>query len=82
MMDSFSEVCQLDVPEGTIVRTITLKRNVSRREKCRRIISDASLSQKMEDDGLNRRDIVFSRSLHWFLIIVTLIVKSVAPVCL
>jgi antiviral helicase SKI2 len=67
MMDSFSEVCQLtDVPEGTIVRTITRLNETCRDVKnVARIIGDASLSQKMEDAmALIRRDIVFSASLY------------------
>ena len=67
MLDPFSEICQLtDVPEGTIVRTITRLNETCRDVKnVARIIGDASLSQKMEDAmALIRRDIVFSASLY------------------
>ena len=67
LMDPFSEICQLtDVPEGTIVRTITRLNETCRDVKnVARIIGDASLSQKMEDAmALIRRDIVFSASLY------------------
>jgi antiviral helicase SKI2 len=67
MLDPFSEICQLtDVPEGTIVRTITRLNETCRDVKIvARIIGDASLSQKMEDAmALIRRDIVFSASLY------------------
>jgi len=64
---SFSDICALtDVPEGTIVRTITRLNETCRDVKnVARIIGDASLSQKMDDAmTLIRRDIVFSASLY------------------
>ena len=63
----FREICDLtDVPEGTIVRTVTRLDETCREVRnAARVIGDPELFHKMEKaSGLIKRDVVFAASLY------------------